>query len=125
MKFTLKRPCPKCPFRKDCTPGWLSRARAEEIAGGLLEAPGTTFSCHETTQHDEQGEYDPQNDEQHCVGAMILIENEDFPNQMLQIAERLDLRDPGSIDSAARELIFPSRQDFEDHHANGKDEVTR
>lgn len=46
MKFDLRRPCPHCPFRRDCLPEWLGRKRAEEIAGSLLG--GESFACHET-----------------------------------------------------------------------------
>ena len=39
--FTLVRPCPKCPFRTDI-PGYLRRARAQEIA--VCQAPAYTYS---------------------------------------------------------------------------------
>lgn len=119
MNFNLRRPCPRCPFRKDCIEGWLGRARAEEIAEALVgEQPGTTFACHETTQHNDEGEYVLDAEEQHCVGAIVLVENEDAANQMLQVAERLELLDLSKIDPRARDLIFASRTDFEDHHSN-------
>lgn len=121
MKFTLVRPCPKCPFRKDCLEGWLGETRASEIARSLLMG-GQTFACHETTHFaesdDGEDEYAPNGDEQHCVGAMILVDKEGAPNQMLQIAERLNLRDPDIIDAAAAELVFDSEGDFVEHHTD-------
>lgn len=123
MKFTLVRPCPKCPFRKDCQPGWLGKTRAAEIAAAILRED-LTFACHETTAfaEDDHGDdtYTPTGEEQHCVGALILVEKEEAPNQMLQIAERFDLRDPSTIDAAAAELIFASEQDFVNHHDDGR-----
>lgn len=120
MRFELKRPCPKCPFRKDCQPQWLGRARAAEIADALLGGtPGRTFACHETTHHDdESGEHVQRPDEQHCVGALLLVESEGAANQMIQVAERLGLFDPEVIDPKARSLIFETRGEFEHHHAD-------
>lgn len=120
MKFTLKRPCPKCPFRQDCMEGWLGEIRAAEIAQSILLGD-LTFACHETTQFedgDEGSEYAPTGEEQHCVGAMILVEKEGATNSMLQIAERLGLRDPGLIDPAAVDLIFDCEADFIAHHTD-------
>lgn len=100
--------------------GWLGRARAEEIASDLLGTPGVTFACHETTtfEEDDDGEevYNPKGDEQHCCGAMILIDREDVPNQMLQIAQRLGLRDPGRIAADAPVLVFEDGEAFIAHH---------
>lgn len=123
MKFTLVRPCPKCPFRKDCQPGWLGRSRAAGIAAAILRED-LTFACHETTTHAEddygEEEYTPTGEEQHCAGAILLVEKEEAPNQMLQIAERFDLRDPATLDPAAAELVFDSEADFIDHHDDGR-----
>lgn len=126
MRFDLVRPCPKCPFRTDCLPGWLGRDRSTEIADSLLdEQPGVTFACHETTkfEEDDTGEdvYAPRGDEQHCAGAMALVDGEGVANQMLQIAERLDLRDPDTITEAGRGIVFANRQDFIEHHSNERD----
>lgn len=118
MKFTLVRPCPRCPFRKGCLPGWLGERRSSEIAQSVL-TEGATFACHETTTFvdgDEGSEHAPTGEEQHCVGAILLVEKEDAANQMLQIAERLGLRDPDIIDPGAAELVFDSEGDFISHH---------
>lgn len=116
MNFGLKRPCPKCPFRKDCLKGWLGEGRADEIASSILSGD-MTFACHETTQHDEDGAHVQHKGEHHCVGAMILVEKEEAPNAMLQIAERLGLRDPDVIDPSAAELIFNTGGEFIAHHS--------
>lgn len=130
MRFDLVRPCKNCPFRVDCLPGWLGRERATEIADALLdERPGLTFACHETTEftEDDEGEalYTPKGGEQHCAGAMVLVDREGVANQMLQIAERFDLRNPETIVTTSEALVFTDRDAFIDHHsqergANGK-----
>lgn len=103
--------------------GWLGAARAEEIADALLDGkPGKTFACHETVEFDEDSdgecEYNPTGEnEQHCIGAILLVQREDAPNQMLQIAERFGLLDPARINPSANELIFSTREEFVKHHA--------
>ncbi|MGH2941089.1 MAG: DUF6283 family protein [Solirubrobacterales bacterium] len=118
MRFDLRRPCPNCPFRKDCQPGWLGEARAEEIAGALLDGnPGATFACHRTVEHDDEGEHVRHEDEQMCAGAMILVDSVGAPNQMLQVAERWGLRDPAQLDPDAVELVLTTREGFVARHA--------
>lgn len=120
MRFDLKRPCANCPFRKDSLPSWLGEARAEEIADAVLGRPGVTFACHRTTKFeegDEGEEHTPHPDEQHCAGAMILADRTGAANQMLQIAERLGIRNPDDLDPDAEELVFSDGDDFIDHHS--------
>lgn len=95
MKFTMTQPCDKCPFRSD-KPGYLRAGRVKEICRSLLA--GRTFACHETTIPDED---DDASDEtmregpntQHCAGALIFLEQQDAPNQLMRIAERLGTYD--------------------------------
>jgi len=91
MKYNLKKPCAKCPFRTDVTP-YLMPERAGEIADALLN--GNTFSCHETNSNyaDSDGTIETQ-DSQHCAGAMIMLEHMERPNQMMRLCERLGLYD--------------------------------
>lgn len=116
MRFDLKQPCADCPFRKDCIRGWLGQVRAEEITDALLAAPGKTFACHKTTSFSEEGEHEQHSDEQHCAGALLLVEAVGFPNQMLQLAERLGARDPQRLDADAARLVFEDRESFIAHH---------
>lgn len=121
MKFDLVRPCANCPFRKDCQAGWLGQARASEISNDVLLG-GMTFACHETTTFDEEAGYDaeyrPTGEEQHCAGALILIERLGTPHQMVQIADRLGLYDPDKMHPSAANLVFETADDFIAHHAN-------
>jgi hypothetical protein len=89
MKFDLQQPCQKCPFRTDIKP-FIRGDRAAEIAESLMQQEGS-FPCHVTTRHDDDGEYVPRSDggEQHCAGALIMLEKMNRPNQMMRWMERI------------------------------------
>jgi hypothetical protein len=111
MKYTMRKPCKNCPFRTDIE-GYLSRARAREIANGLLS--GGTFSCHKTNdfEDNDEGWTDTVEtpDSQHCGGALIFLEKQEQPNQMMRIAERLGLYDMRKLDMDAP--VFESAREF-------------
>ncbi len=116
MKFDLTKPCPQCPFRTDCLKGWLGRGRAKEIAAGVTDGQAT-FSCHKTTEHgddEEDGHHYPGRDEQHCAGALILLEKIGRPNQMMRISERLGFYDRTKLDMDAP--VFDTTAEFIRHH---------
>lgn len=92
MKFTMTAPCPHCPFRTDVTP-YLSSGRCREILTSITDRQ-QTFACHETTKFDDDDdEHVPSAGEQHCAGALILLEKIDRPNQMMRISERFGMYD--------------------------------
>lgn len=81
MKFDLKIPCKDCPFIKGSSTNiTLSEDRLEEIKEGLEN--DQTFICHKTLDS-------PSPQQQHCAGALIYLEKQERPNQMMRIAERL------------------------------------
>lgn len=89
MLYTLKEPCPECPFRDDIKP-YLNADRAEEICNA------DSFACHKTTQsdsEDEEGEMLVTDKSQMCAGYLILREKMGQPSQMMRIAERIGLYD--------------------------------
>jgi hypothetical protein len=110
MFFALRRPCANCPFREDCLRGWLGRERAGEIADTLRD--DRTFACHKTTR--AGGSSGP---EQHCAGALIVLEREGMIPQLARIAGRLGFYDPDALDPDAP--VFDSLDDFVEHHADG------
>jgi hypothetical protein len=115
--FKLRRPCAKCPFRTDVDP-YLRGARAREIATDL--ANGNEFACHQTTTYVEDtgdGESDMVAGEgaQFCAGALIMMEHQDAPNQIMRIAERLGAYDPAKLDMNAP--VHASSLAFIRHHA--------
>lgn len=100
MKFDMIRPCVHCPFRNDA-PGYLRPTRAAEIADALLHQD-QTFPCHETTvSGGDAGERYETSTSQHCAGALIFLELQGRPNQLMRIAERLGIYDRRKLDMGA------------------------
>jgi hypothetical protein len=88
MNFDLRAPCANCPFRTDIT-FYLDTSRVVEICDAITRRQHT-FACHKTTKHDDEtGRCIPHKGEQHCAGALVMLERLDRPNQMMRIAERL------------------------------------
>lgn len=120
MAYDLRRPCAKCPFRTDIKP-YIRHGRALEIAAGLERGE---FTCHQTTvdSEDDEGECERVDgpDAQHCAGALIMLEAEGHPSQMMRIAERLrgkdggPMYDPSKLDMTAP--VYQSRDEFIDAH---------
>lgn len=111
MKFDLIRPCANCPFRTD-HPGYLRAERAEEIADALLS--GATFTCHKTNEFGEEGTIETSSS-QHCAGALIFLESQDRPNQLMRIAERIGCYDRTKLDMDAP--VFTDADGLIEHHA--------
>jgi hypothetical protein len=88
MNFKLREPCADCPFRRDID-FHLSPSRAQEIADALMT--GQTFACHKTTKETGHG------NEQHCAGALIFLEAQANPNQLMRIAERIGYYDASQL----------------------------
>jgi len=116
MKFDLVTPCKTCPFRTDRTFP-LTVARVREILSALFDRD-QTFSCHGTVDyaaieergedmHDEGYRHIPGAEEQHCAGAMVLLEKSGRANQMMRIAERLGFYDHKRLKMDAP--VFASR----------------
>lgn len=119
MRFSLKEPCAECPFRK--SQNFLNGQRAREIAEAVA-VENKTFTCHKHLhgEHDCDPEgdeaYHPSTTDQMCAGAMILVEKLGTPNQMLQIAERLGLRDPNRLLQGAFADVYDSIDDMAAGH---------
>lgn len=115
MDFTMKTPCPNCPFRTDIN-GYLTGARIEGIIDELFS--GKSFTCHKTTvpSDNEDGEQVDGPNAQHCAGALIFLEHQDAPNQMMRIAERLGMYDRNKLDMAAPVPEF--EYELIEHHSH-------
>jgi len=97
MRFNLRRPCPKCPFRTDI-PGYLTAARAQEIIEALFADDWAWFGCHETTEYvedEETGLGDRQcvDSTQQCAGSLILLLKLGRPNVATRMAGAMGLID--------------------------------
>lgn len=102
----MTEPCQQCPFRTDIEP-YLTPERAREIADGLVSRQAT-FACHKTVTHVDPDDSDTDDDgyrvtanEQHCAGAMIVLERANKPNQMMRICERIGQYDRRKLNMAA------------------------
>jgi hypothetical protein len=121
MSYKLTRPCVECPSRTDVPP-YLTAARVREIERGLVRGE---FSCHETVDYDrweddDEGEpqYNPSGEEEHCAGALILLEKLGRPSQMMRISERLRNKDGSPMyDARKLDMDAPVFDSFEEMDA--------
>lgn len=107
MRFDLTRPCGNCPFRSD-RPFHMRPDRVRQILGGARDRrwwPAQSFPCHKTIIY---GEDENGNEKttipasaQQCAGVMAILHREERPNDAMQIAERLGLWDPATLDPTA------------------------
>ena len=104
MKFDLHKPCANCPFRTDCPPAWLGRARAQGIADAV--GGGNTFQCHKT----------PNTTPQMCAGALIVAKRDQGGfSGALSVACAMGWLDWHALDDNAP--VFDSLEAFVEHHA--------
>lgn len=90
MRFDLKKPCKDCPFIKgSCTNTTLAEGRLEGIVDDIRN--DMSFTCHKTLDNESSKQ-------QHCAGAMVFLEKENRPNQMMRIAERVGMYDHTKLD---------------------------
>lgn len=117
MRFEITTPCPNCPFRTDDGAIRLRAERAREIAQDLDQC---TFTCHKTTVPDPNNGAEMMDgpNAQHCAGALIMLEREGAPSQMMRIAERLGIYDPQALKMDAP--VFLNRQEFITEHARSE-----
>jgi hypothetical protein len=105
----LKKPCHDCPFRSD-VPRYLAPARYLQIAESLVDR-GESFTCHKT--NDFSGDEVRVTDKScSCAGAMIWLQHQDKPNQLMQVMERLGAFDPKRLNMEAP--VYRTRQEFEE-----------
>ncbi|MDB4330109.1 DUF6283 family protein [bacterium] len=110
MNFNLKKPCDKCPFRKDVTP-YITKGSAQEKLRGITQGD-TTFTCHKTLDKNDK-------DQEHCGGALIFLEKIEMPNQMMRICERIGMYDYKELDMS--QPVFENESDFIKHFNNQGD----
>ena len=109
MKYTMSNPCNECPFRRDRA-GFLHRSRAQDIADGLLALGEKChpFVCHKTLNRTDI-------DEQHCAGALILLEKTGRPHLAMILGRQL--REYVGSPNVDHPHVFDSMKEFVEHHA--------
>lgn len=92
MNYKLTTPCDACPFLIGS--GFTFRSLSEHSRG--------EFGCHKACNLDEEtGNYEPQAKTPHCAGALIFLEKQDRPHQMMRICERLGMYDRAKLNMDA------------------------
>jgi hypothetical protein len=83
VNYNLTTPCDECPFLKGSGFAWH---RLRQHASG-------EFPCHKACTVDEEtGDFVPRGQKTpHCAGALIFLEKQDRPHQMMRICERLGM----------------------------------
>jgi len=93
MHYKMTKPCDECPFLKG---SWFEFNRLMEHASG-------EFPCHKACDNNDDGDFveKPDNKTPHCAGALIFLEKQNRPHQMMRIAERLGMYDMTKLDMDA------------------------
>lgn len=103
MNYKLTTPCDACPFLIGS--GFTYRSLVEHASG--------EFACHKQCKveerEDEGSVFVPRGDKtNHCAGALIFLEKQNAPHQMMRICERLGFYDASKLDMAANVGSKPS-----------------
>lgn len=99
MKYTLTTPCDQCPFL----------IGSGFTFNNLMRHARGEFACHKTCKLDEDdGTYQPREKSPHCAGALIFLEKQDAPHQMMRICERLGMYARTKLDMNAPVGSIPS-----------------
>ena len=84
MNYGMRDPCKECPFLIGS--GFTYRSLSEHASG--------EFACHKACNLNEDGVYEARNEKTpHCAGALIFLEKQNAPHQMMRISERLRMYD--------------------------------
>ena len=111
MKYSMTEPCDQCPFLK--TSGFTYQSLVEHASG--------EFACHKACKVEEEedgsgGVFVPRNENtSHCAGALIFLEKQNRPHQMMRICERLGFYDRSKLNMKANVGSKPS-----DYRKGGK-----
>ena len=101
MNYELIKPCNQCPFLIGSGFSYKS----------LLEHASGEFPCHKACDlDDEEGIFveKPKDKTPHCAGALIFLEKQNRPHQMMRISERLGLYDMRKLQMDAPVVAKPS-----------------
>lgn len=106
----LKQPCANCPFRVSGAIE-LAPGRLESIIDGLLQDDRSTFHCHKTVHSerggkwDDEGRYQPSEQEAMCAGAAALLLKRGRPTVAMRIGFVTGAVAPSHWDQAKAEII--------------------
>lgn len=91
MHYKMTTPCDACPFLKG---SGFTLASLNRHASG-------EFACHKQCDLSDEGTYEPREKSAHCAGALIFLEKQNRPHQMMRICERIGMYDASKLDMTA------------------------
>lgn len=84
MHYRMREPCYECPFLLGS--GFTFSSLTEHASGA--------FACHKACDLNDEGVYVARDETTpHCAGALIFLEKQNKPHQLMRICERLGLYD--------------------------------
>ena len=90
--YRVTKPCNNCPFLDNGKAIKLTDGRLDEIKKDLLK--GGSFNCHKTVYNlDEDMNETEEQPLKMCAGAYRFLKEKDKPNQQMQIAQRLNIKE--------------------------------
>lgn len=99
MRYNMKTPCKECPFLIGS--GFTYKSLVAHASG--------EFACHKACDLNEDDEFVARSDKTpHCAGALIFLEKQDAPHQMMRICERLGAYDRTKLDMNAPVVSSPA-----------------
>lgn len=92
MQYSMTDPCDECPYLLGTGFTWKS----------LVAHAGGEFACHKACDLIDGVYHEkPHGKTPHCAGALIFLEKQQRPHQMMRICERLGLYDRTKLNMAA------------------------
>lgn len=112
MHYKMTNPCNECPF-----------LLGSGFEFDSLEAHASgEFPCHKACEVNDESQYVPKQGREsktpHCAGALIFLEKQERPHQMMRISERLGFYDYRKLNMNARVGSCP--EDYEEANAERK-----
>ena len=98
MNYAMTEPCDACPYLNGSGFTWRS----------LVQHASGEFACHKTCElSGESGTFEPKEKSLHCAGALIFLEKQNAPHQMMRICERIGMYDRTKLNMAAPVVESP------------------
>ena len=101
MIYTMTTPCNECPFLIGS--GFEYKSLVAHASG--------EFGCHKACDVNEDEEYgtyfEPNEHTPHCAGALIFLEKQRAPHQMMRICSRLGIYDRRKLNMDAPVVSSP------------------
>lgn len=99
MHYKMTSPCSECPFLRDS--GFTYASLVRHASG--------EFGCHKACDlNEDTQEFEPKEGTPHCAGALIFLEKQNRPHQMMRICERVGMYDHTKLNMTANVGSKPS-----------------